>query len=283
MTVENDPRHICILVHERDNFEYVNYLLKEMSACWRNEGMRVSVQYGPAAPVKADLLILHVNLTVIPPRYLDFAQRYPHTINASVSDISKRSFSRNIVRRGDGWGGPVIVKTNRNFRGMPEVRIAKAVGGLAHHANTMRNKLPWGWHSELPEYRIFPSQGDVPAAVWWNRGLVAERFLPEREGDFYCLRTWTFLGDRETHSRSFSNEAIIKADHVIKRELLAEVPADLRRMRAELGFDYGKFDYALVDGVPVLYDVNKTPALGAVSGEFKTKISMLAAGIQSFL
>ena len=276
-------RRILILVDKQDEYEHINYLIKEFAGLWRGEGMRVDVQYGPAGRVEADLAILHLDRTIIPAVYLRFAARHAKTINGRVGDISKRRISRQIVRPADGFTGAVIVKTNRNFRGVAEAKNALKKSGLARRLHKWRKKLPWEWHSDMPEYRVFSSPSEVPAGVWWNRDLVVERLLSERSGGFHCLRTWTFLGDRETHSLSYSAEPIVKSENVVKREPLGEVPPALRHTRGELGFDYGKFDYAIVDGEVVLYDANRTPALGFLTEGFKAAIPLLAAGIRYYL
>jgi len=48
---------------------------------------------------------------------------------------------------------------------------------------------------------------DVPAQVWNDRRFVVERFLSEERDGLYGLRTWTFFGDQETNSLSWSPDA----------------------------------------------------------------------------
>ena len=55
---------------------------------------------------------------------------HPRVVNRQVRDSSKRRVSRNLVRPGDGWEGPVIVKTDRNHGGLPEADTASALRGL---------------------------------------------------------------------------------------------------------------------------------------------------------
>jgi hypothetical protein len=111
-----------------------------------------------------------------------------------------------------------------------------------------------------------------------------ERFLPERDGNFYCLRTWVFLGPAETNSLCWAKSPIVKSHNVVKREAVPEVPQELRDIRQALGFDFGKFDYAIVDGRVVLYDVNRTPTLGNFDEEVvRERLSTLASGIDAYL
>jgi hypothetical protein len=277
-------RHIVILLHRNFTFDTLRYFLCDIAAIWREQGFRVSVMHGPGACVDADLAILHVDLTVVPDEYLAFVNQYPVVINGLVKDISKRRISTNLVYSDDDYRGQVIVKTNCNCRGSSEASLVKKGPSLLKCAQSLRNRLPWSWRTKLQEYPVLESISQVPRAVWHNPDLVVERFLPERRGSFYCLRTWFFLGDRETNSISYSNQPLVKAGNVIRREKLDDVPEELRQIRRNMGFDYGKFDYALVNGKVVLYDVNWTPTHGGLSNEqVLSSTRLLADGIRAYL
>jgi hypothetical protein len=205
-------------------------------------------------------------------------------INRRVTDISKRRISRNLVRRPGDHPGPVIVKTDRNFGGEVESRLVDRGGTLRRYGQALRNRLPWSWRATLDQYPIFASTAQVPHSVWLNRDLVVESFLPERRDEFYCVRTWLFLGNEERIALFWGRDPIVKSHSIIGRERLHDVPADLRQMRRDLGFDFGKFDYAIVDGRTVLYDANRTPGLGAVSREECLPwLRTMAGGIRNFL
>ncbi|MCB9845566.1 MAG: hypothetical protein H6811_06240 [Phycisphaeraceae bacterium] len=276
---------IAIIVHRGATLEDI-YFLTPIAEVWREMGHQVSVVSGPGADIDADVSILHVDLTIVPDDHAAFARRFPIAINGKTADISKRRISRQIVRRGDGYDGPVIVKTDRNCGGVKEASLAAGSSLSARCALGLRRRLPWPYRPDLPtaQYRIFEAACRVPRAAWRNPAFIVERFLTERQGEFTCLRTWVFLGDRETHSLSLSREPIVKADNVLERIVLGEVPDGLRDMRRELGFDFGKFDYAIVDGRVVLYDANRTPTLGRFSPEeFMPRIKHLAEGLGAFL
>lgn len=263
-----------------------DYLLGRIASCWRESGVQVHLLRGPQATADADLAILHVDLTTIPGNYLDSARRFPRTLNSRVIDISKRRISRNIVHRGDGYDGPVIVKTNRNCGGMPERRILGRRAGLRGAIHGLRRRLPWTMRNELHtgEYRLFHAVRDVPGLVWLNSNFVVERFLPEVRDGYYCLRTWVFFGAQESNSLSYASEPIVKSRNVVRRELIPEVPDELREIRRSLGFDFGKFDYSIVDGQVVLYDTNRTPSIGSLSREqFLPQARHLASGLASFM
>ncbi|MEX0655915.1 MAG: hypothetical protein WD534_01350 [Phycisphaeraceae bacterium] len=277
---------IVILAHRYDSFDRVRYFLHEIADVWRDEGLSVEVVFGPGPFVEADLAILHVDLTVVPADHLAYVRQYSRVLNGRVTDISKRRFSDQLVRPGDGYDGPVIVKTNRNCGGKSESRVARQATFAARWVDAMRARLGWRWRSQLKglNYPILPSPAHVPRGVWRNRHLVVERFLAERQGDAYCLRTWVFLGDVETNSISYGPEPIVKSNNVTRREPVAEVPDELRAMRRKLGFDFGKFDYAIVQGRVVLYDVNRTPTVGRSPREqYLPRIRELANGLKAYL
>ena len=72
-------------------------------------------------------------------------------------------------------------------------------------------------------------------------------------------------------------------DHHIS-ESAGQVPDELRQMRRDLAFDYGKFDYAIVNGRVILYDTNRTPVMGSLSKEkILPTIRLLAEGIRAYL
>ena len=125
----------------------------------------------------------------------------------------KRAFSAHIVRPEDGYEGPVIVKTERNYGGRPEARFAARRSVWARAVGHAKRKLPWRLVHELPAeaYPIFASPREVPPGVWRNPNLLVQRLLCERHGDLYALRRWTFLGDCEIHNISFGTTPIVKA------------------------------------------------------------------------
>jgi hypothetical protein len=277
--------HIAILVHEHDDFNRERYLLHELAEVWRTMGLRVTVMRGIAQPVEADLVILHVDLTKVPADYLAAIRHCPRVVNDKVADISKRLICTHRVFRGDGYDGPVIIKTNRNSGGGREQMLRGKGSRLRRYAGGIREKLPWAWRTQLSpaKYPIFESAKQVPRVAWYNRELIVERFLPERWEGGYCLRTWTFFGEEETRSISYSAEPVVKSHNVIRREPVADLPEELRQMRKDLGFDYGKFDFGIVDDRVVLYDVNRTPTLGKIAKEQMPRFHKLADGIRAFL
>lgn len=264
-------RRIAVLVHRYEAFEHSTYFVHEFAKVWREKGIEVTIVRGPEERADADVALLHVDLTVVPPEYLALARCYPVCVNGHVADISKRVVSAHLVHPGDGYVGPVIVKSDRNCGGQKEFELAR------------RGFLPPSYLARHKEYAVYDSPSEVPDDVWSNRDLVVERFCAERQGDLYCLRTWMFFGSRETGSVAYSPNAVVKSDSVVRREPLTEVPEELRQVREELAFDYGTFNYALVDGHAVLFDANRTPTLGQFStGDPDPEARFFAEGIWDF-
>ncbi len=275
---------VVILVHPHDGFENVNYYLTEMAKIWRSEGIRVTILKGPSSFVPADVAILHVDLTVVPADYQDFIRQYPLVVNGNVKNISKRHISSNLVYQGDGYKGPVIIKTNKNCHGVPE-RLKGSL--LLRYLHRFGAILQRSCQSTLfvPDYHypVLDSVDQVPSLDWYNPDLVVERFLPERNEGYYCLRTWLFMGDKERNSIWYSEKPVVKLGNAIRGEPMKDVPEELRHRRRELGFDFGKFDYAIVDGRVVLYDANWTPTFGDVlTDKLKPGIRVLADGLKTF-
>ena len=61
---------------------------------------RVMIHHDLDSLVPADVCFVHVDLSVGPPRYTKFASQYPNTINLHITDIRKKSCSRNQIMRG---------------------------------------------------------------------------------------------------------------------------------------------------------------------------------------
>lgn len=280
-------KRIVVLWHPDDPYDRTPYIIHVLIDEWRRRGIPADVTVRLDRPVDDKVLIIpHLDITVMPPACDEFLRRCPLVLNRTVSDISKRRISRNLVTSPDAHAGPVIVKSNRNAGGWPERNRAHRQGGMKRAIVRAGRRLPWTLSGVLGpnDYKVYDHSRLVPRAVWRNRRLVVEKFLPERQGELYCLRQHVFLGSREFNTLSLSPEPLVKARKVICREFLSEAPPALREFRRQLGFDYGKFDYVVHEGEVVLFDANRTPAYNARATT--TPLSMiqgLAAGIDEFL
>ncbi|OYW58409.1 MAG: hypothetical protein B7Z31_07800 [Rhodobacterales bacterium 12-65-15] len=219
------------------------YQIDAMLIEGRRHGLRWFFTDPDQAFRPADAAILHVDQSLIAQPFLDLAARYPVAVNGRVSDIRKRAVSRNLLHPASDWPGPVLVKSDLNCAGGPENFLARKSGGPA-----------------LPpvDYRIFDHLSQVPDAVWSDPAQVVERYLPEQRDGLNVLRIWSFFGEYERCNWYTSTRRIVKSSNFIGHGP-AEVPEVLRAERRRLGFDFGKFDFALGPDGPVLYDANKTP------------------------
>ncbi len=277
---------VAIITHEIDEFSKGGYLLNRLCAAWEENGVNIVIVKGLERDLPlADLAILHADITVVGDEYSHIIEHYPRVINGRIRDISKSAFSDLIVGRDDGHTGPVIVKTDMNYGGMREATEKYRAGDMTTTINIQR---PWRRVEWLAEYPVFDSVSEVPLGVWRNRNLVVEKFLPEQNSaGEYLLTVWVFFGDREIVYQCVSTESVIKSHNTTRREYLdpRDLPANLRETRTRLGFDYGKFDFSVINGQAMLYDVNRTPGSPQGSSEQQKvteNIRMLSNGLGSF-
>jgi hypothetical protein len=275
---------IVVITHEYDQFltrarfwqrRSGYYLLYNVLTAMARRGHSWRVAVGARAPA-GDLAILHVDATFVAAEYLALAQQYQVAINFGAADISKKQVSGAALTRGMDWAGQVMVKSNLNFMGSPEAE---------HNKRALeRGRAPP--HPALAPpagYVVLPSVDAVDAAAWDDPACVVERFVPELDEQGYALRTWVFMGAAERCSRHVSREKIVKAYNSISRTAVA-VPDALRAERKRLGFDYGKFDFVMHKGVPVLLDANRTPGRPPATGAAaRARAEFLADGLEQFL
>lgn len=278
--------HVAILVHEHGSLTDAGYYMRSIVERWKARGCRITIARGPRELPDADVGVLHVDLTRVDDSYLQAIKRCGRVINGAVADISKRHISRQLVLRGDDYDGPVIVKTNANHSGVKEVNMAVANGGLLGVWLRARNKLPWCFRTRLSfkDYRIFEYATKVPLPVWWNSDLVVERLITERKGAAFILRSWIFLGDREYAVEYEADGPVVVTRNISSFTIGASVPENLRQLRNQLGFDFGKFDFVQFDDKAVLFDANRTPVqsmLERAQGQSE-RLDLLAEGLDFF-
>ena len=175
---------ILILTNSND-MTLKGYFLARVASEWKKQGIEVLVTNDLSSWVPADVCFIHVDLSVVPSRYFEFAQRYPSTINLHITDIRKKSYSRNRIMHGDGYEGPIIVKTSLNCAGEPE-RRAKPQHLLDRIWQKFNRELtrraPPGLPFQQPSftvkqhYRIFSERRMLPVG-WLDRDdIIVERF-----------------------------------------------------------------------------------------------------------
>ncbi len=246
------PRILVLMCAGTVMQDVAGWAIHELAQVWLEEGLDVKIASGPRGAAPADLLFLHVDLSVVPDEYLALVDRYPVAVNGRIKDIRKSSFSAQLVRSGDGWEGPCIVKSDLNCAGIPE--MGYAARGIALEFGPPRYPFPMRGQQD---YRLYADASAVPTAFFDDPYLVVERFLPEVEGGLYFTRSCHFLGNACTTVRLGSPGPIVVASSqkVIQQ---IEPPLEILEYRKKVGLDYGKIDYLVHEGKLVILDVNKT-------------------------
>ena len=260
---QRSGRHIAVLFHAR-SIDLPGSIVYHLAAYWREAGHRVTFLRGTSRYVPADLLFMHVDLSVVPEEYVEFASRYPVAVNIGATDIRKSCYTENRVTEEDGWTGPVIAKSDLNYGGLPEHLLGPL--GVLHRSSFGREMMAFlasrtSMLTPLPHwnsYPIFDRIDEVPSRLIDDPRVVIERFLPEIENDLYHVRLYQFLGDRSTCRRIASTEPLVKSGNSATSETIEPHPL-VEQWREGLCLDYGKLDYVIHEGIPILFDANKTP------------------------
>ena len=296
ITPVRTSRTVAALFHERESrARQYGYKIWKMGEIWARRGIRLVPVFGIDDAVDADAWINHLDLTLVPERYAAFLETKPRVVNRQVLDISKRTISRNLVSPSDGYDGPVIVKSNLNHGGVPERRAFRE----APHEDDPRP--PPSFRLRGPailrtvarkgrvspgEYPIYDAAGDVPLEIFESESLVVERFLPERDGEHYCTRSYVFFNDFSWCVHKWATGPVIRHPIVVWPERIEPHP-EMVTLRKTMGFDYGKFDYVEIDGHPILLDAARTPTFALADAPLLPHdIAMLEAlqgGIDAFL
>ncbi|MDG4877555.1 hypothetical protein P9273_20865 [Mesorhizobium sp. WSM4935] len=264
---------IAVITHEHDRFlvrsgwllrRDSRFMLFDLLEELKRRGHSVRVLSGTSARPEADIAVLHVDATVTPAEYVEYARLFPFCLNIGAADIAKRRVSTALIGRDDTWKGEVVVKSNLNHWGAPEKQLNR---------QSRRAGKPEPFPDAVPfeRYQVYASLADVPPAVFDRGDIVVEKFVPEPDPDGFAARFWFFCGERERCTRHVSPQKFVKGEDTIRREPVP-VPDELRALRRKLGFDYGKFDFVMHEGRALLLDANKTP------GRARNLSSFIAAG-----
>lgn len=266
------------------------YIASRLVRLWRQAGHQVMVS--DRLHQEVDLVLMHHNSTWpnLPnlPNLSGLSgiqpSHRPILLNDRVRDISKRRFSQQLLTPSSDWPGPVIIKTNANFFGLPELQklpIYK-MRLILRRLVTLNNwrilrQLPW------KQYPVLDSLAAVPDWIWQRPELVVEKFIPERDGELYVMRTWLFFGDRSYGVKIWGRYPVVKHRGIVRYEYRYEVPPELEQQRQALAFDFGKFDYVMHQGQAKLLDINTTPTTAAPVNQHSDNLVNLAAGIAHYL
>jgi hypothetical protein len=254
-------RRIAVLWHARQHPERLHeYAAGHMADVWLEDGHEVVHLFGTRRFVPADVLLVHVDLTVVPQRYLSFARRYPVALNTHVGDIRKGRYSELQLRHGEHYDGPVIVKTQRNHAGRPEKKL-RPFDWLRNEATPwQRRRARQRIKAPLP-YRIYDRVADVPQRFFVDPRWIVERFLPQYENGRYYINHLYVLGGRSTSLRMSLDDPVVTGQDVDVE--IGEPHPRAFALLERMSVDYGKVDYVVHDGEAYLLDVNKT--IGAFS------------------
>lgn len=273
--------HIHVLINQRE-VQQKAHLIRTLALIWASTGYTVT--FGTTVPEGADLAIVHIDRSRLTHVQICPQLDFSRVVNGGALDITKRKVSQQLVDRCSNWDGPVIIKTDANAHGAEEYALERP--DLPRLARILAARvLPWQWVRELPlrRYPILERLDDVPEWVWQDPRLVVERFLPEMEDGAYVLRVWVFLGKKEFAMKIISTDPVVKSRNVIGMEMLVDVPDEVREQRRALNLDYGKIDYVMHFGRPVVLDANKTPVLRRTTNGRNQVLERVASGIEDFL
>jgi hypothetical protein len=82
-------RSLLIVNHKNAGNSFAHYLLNLMRREWELSGWRVTSVNGTARTIPADVVLLHVDLSLVPEEYRKFAMNYPIALNANIMDNAK--------------------------------------------------------------------------------------------------------------------------------------------------------------------------------------------------
>jgi hypothetical protein len=258
------PRRLAIL-HDRNTPRGAqHHMVMLISDFLSDLGVEVIHLHGTGRYVPADGIFVHVDLSVVPRRIRRFAQRYPKQINANALDIRKRATVDGLLNRGDSYVGPVIVKSDLNYGGLPELKALTLPGRALRRLRRAVTGQPARNILTKSDYRIFPSLSDVPPE-YFTPDNVVQKLILEKDGEKNLLREYMFLGNLHYENIERSSDEIITEDEHISCEPFVPHPR-LLRLRRQLNLGYGKIDYVMVNGEPFVFDVNKTMGMGSKGG-----------------
>jgi hypothetical protein len=227
-------------------------------------GIAVVNIHGTDMFVPADAIFVHVDRSVISAETRAFALQYPISINAYATDIRKFRYADGLLTRDDSYDAPVIVKSNLNYAGLPERHAAwrdrTLTSRLKRRAARMLSRRTGPLIESKQDYRVFPTLSAVPSG-YFNDDCVVQKFMPEMNDGKHVLREYIFLGDCHYQNIEQSDQAVITEDEHVSCGPFVPHPR-LLAVRRQLGLQYGKIDFTLIDGVPFIFDANKTLGLG---------------------
>ena len=266
-SLDKKKLRIAVLFHEKDRHrDLQRYDIMHVAKYWQQAGHELITVFGTQEYIPADIAILHIDLSLVPQRFVEFAEQYPMCLNKQAVDIRKSKISAHLLKQNQDYSGQAIVKSNENTGGIPERVNSSRWARAGHRLHQFRQRLQHQIVIRKPaDYRIYDCLADVPDEIFSRPDLVVEKFLPERDGEFYCTRAYLFLGTGENCQMTVSRNPVVSVGNC-ERLVECDIHPDVREWRRQLGFDYGKFDYVIHDGNAVMLDANKTTGSGDLIG-----------------
>jgi len=263
-------------------------LLGPILGDWEERGAETILLDDPGRVVDADLAFVHVDATFLPPEYRTLSAHYPLVVNGRRPDVPKRSFSTQLVGRESDHDGRVIVKTNLNARGVADNLVHRrplVMRTLVR--NLMRRFLPDTFHGGALDgwYHVYDSVAAVPPLVWRLADhFVVEKFIPEIKNSHYLIRHYYFLGDHGIAVWRTADYEIVRGRNTVDWGYMDDVPAALADRCDALRLEYGKIDFVVHNGEPIILDVNPTPGASPVVLKTETRVvPTLSKGIADLL
>lgn len=269
-----DPDGVATLVY--DHSSWSGYLLQRLLP----RAARVPAQRGDGsgeilATVTADIgvFIFHIDLTRADGLPSDRGELTAHlgrlgvkVINHEVVDISKRALQRacadlglptTISEKSGPPDGLVIVKTDRNYGGVPEV--------LSRERDSGREAGPGEGAPEPAEY-VVARRRDIGEEVWTRSDLIVENYVSNKYRQiFRAIRldgSTAFMAhriERQVDRVPADSSLVVEAGLV--PEVVKKTVEDLA---GHHGIDFGAFDVIVDDaGRAYVIDFNSTPYWGA--------------------
>ena len=265
------------------------YTIHHIAEFWRARGLNVVYVFGVEKHVPADLIIVHIDFSIVPQEYIDYAANYPIALNAQLRNVCKSEFSESLLEPDSDWDGKVIVKSNLNHGGIQEQIHRAALNQPSldvYRRAVSKAKRMMGWEPQFLDpydYKIFDDVSRVPRPWFRASNAIIEKFLPEIDDDLYHIRMFQVLGDHWVCERLASPDPIVKGGNCIDVESV-EPEKEVFEWRNRLKLDYGKLDYVVINGKPILLDINKTTgATGLINKkENDKKRRHLSEGIFSY-
>jgi hypothetical protein len=282
---------IAIICHINHEFSGLKYLISLLADRWAAEGHHIEFVSGYRGFRPADLALLHVDLSVVPRKYVSFARQYPIVLNNKILDIRKSRISPNLVGPNSNYLGQVIMKTDLNAGGYPEYACEwYPVKEQRTHMRLWR-KLKFNIFGAEPppmpgkQYQIFDNIKKIPKKMLSRPGYVIEKFFPEIQDGLYFTRRCYVLGNRAITHR-MGNPNPLGGGFAPVFEWI-DNSAEILNIAKSFRLDYGAIDYTVCEGEANFFDINKTLGVDILENEevrknIETIVNHLAPGIRAF-